>query len=83
MEEKEILHMFHQMAAAIKHIHDHNILHRLVNSRLQKAQVKYSSEICPIAGIAFEILQESTEPVVSRKAQAAFVFLFWPLCCTD
>ena len=28
MEEKEILLIFHQMIAAIKYIHEHNILHR-------------------------------------------------------
>jgi len=29
MEEKEILQIFSQVAQAIKHIHQHNILHRL------------------------------------------------------
>jgi len=28
MEEKDILEMFQQMVAAIRHIHGHNILHR-------------------------------------------------------
>ena len=30
MEEREVLMMFHQIVAAIKHIHEHNILHRWV-----------------------------------------------------
>jgi len=32
MGEKEILEIFSQVALAIKHIHQHNILHRLVDS---------------------------------------------------
>jgi len=31
MDEKEILEIFSQVAHAIKHIHQHNILHRLVD----------------------------------------------------
>ena len=37
MEEKDILLMFQQIVAAIRHIHEHNILHRYVHTLTQSA----------------------------------------------
>ena len=45
LEEREILSMFQQMVAAIKYVHQHNVLHRWDLSHFHKYTKSYTGEI--------------------------------------